>query len=85
MPRLYAIRELALGELLLTAEDKTSPTGGRREIKRALWANIGCDAVDICSVAFGLASGTIGRLPAALLGGPAAVAIGLGTLGLKGL
>jgi hypothetical protein len=83
--RLFAIRDIMLGELLITAEDKKSPTRGRREIKRALLANIGSDAVDICSIGFALATGTIGRVPGALFGGGAAVFLGLGILGLNGL
>jgi hypothetical protein len=83
--RLFAIRDFMLGELLVTAEDRNSPTGGRREIRRALLANIGSDAVDICSIGFALATGTMGRVPGALFGGGAALFLGLGVLGLKGL
>lgn len=85
MARLFGGREVVLGELLITAEDKNSPTGGRREIKRALWANIGADTIDVCSVIFAVATGTMGKIPGVLFGGGAAVALGLGALGLKGL
>ena len=69
----------------MTAEDKNSPDRGRREIKRALWANIGADAIDIGSIASGVAMGTFGRLPGVLLVGSALGAIGFGALGMKGL
>ena len=71
-----------LGELLFTAEDKSKPCGGMREIKRVLWANIGVDAVDIGSLAFGLATGVVGKMPALLFAGAATAGIGLGMLGL---
>ncbi|KAF2706425.1 hypothetical protein K504DRAFT_459731 [Pleomassaria siparia CBS 279.74] len=83
--RLVGARDIALGELLLTAEDKSSWTGGRREIKRALWTGIGTDAVDVCSLLVGVATGTLGRVPAALFGGGAALFLGLGAVGLRGL
>ncbi|KAF2262691.1 hypothetical protein CC78DRAFT_605740 [Lojkania enalia] len=85
MPRIFGVRDLILGELLITAENKESPDGGRREIKRALWANIGADVVDVGSVLFGLATGTVGRAPAAIFGGGAAAFVILGVLGLRGL
>jgi hypothetical protein len=85
LPRLFGIRDFALGELLLTAEDKNSPDGGRREIKRALWAGIGCDIADAASIAYGLATGTVGRAPALLLAGSAALAFGVGAVGVRGL
>ncbi|KAF2800130.1 hypothetical protein K505DRAFT_320640 [Melanomma pulvis-pyrius CBS 109.77] len=82
--RLFGGREVVLGELLLTAQDKNSPTGGRREMKRALWANIGADSLDVCSVIFAVATGTMGKVPGALFGGGAAVLIALAALSLKG-
>jgi hypothetical protein len=85
MPRLFGVRDVALAELLYTAEDKNSPNGGRREIKRALWAGIGCDVVDIASLAFGVATGTVGKAPAAIIGGGAVAFIGLAALSFRGL
>jgi hypothetical protein len=85
LARLFGVRELVLGELLITAEDKGSPTGGRRELRRTLLANLGTDTVDVCSVVFAVATGTIGRVPGALFGAGAVVALGLGGLGLRGL
>lgn len=85
MPRLFGVRDLALGELLFTAEDKDSPNGGRREIKRALLAGIGCDCVDVASIVFGVATGTVGKAPALIFAGGAAAFVGLGALGMRGL
>ncbi|KAF2243735.1 hypothetical protein BU26DRAFT_523327 [Trematosphaeria pertusa] len=79
--RLFGVRDLILGALLTTNEDKVS----RREMKRVVWANIGADAVDMCSIAFALATGTLGKLPAGLFAGGAAVGLGLEALGLRGL
>ncbi|KAF2274708.1 uncharacterized protein EI97DRAFT_434938 [Westerdykella ornata] len=85
MPRLFGIRDLALGELLLTAEDKNSPDGGRREIKRTLWAGIGCDLVDVAAVAYGVANGTLPKPPALIIGGGAIAFIAMATIGMRGL
>jgi hypothetical protein len=85
MTRLVGAGDLVLGELLITAEDKNSADGGRREIKRALWAGIGADCVSLASFAFELASGTVGRAPALLFAGGAAATIGLSALGMRGL
>lgn len=83
--RLYGVRDAILGDLLYTAEDKSVPDGGRREMRRALWGNIAADAVDICSIGFAVATGSLGRLPGVLIAGGAAVGVGLGALGLRGL
>ncbi|KAH7135136.1 hypothetical protein B0J11DRAFT_517706 [Dendryphion nanum] len=85
LPRLFGIREVIIAELLISAEDKENPNRGRREIKRALWANIAADSLDICSVLFGLATGTFGPAPAAMLGCGAATAVALGIAAQKTL
>jgi hypothetical protein len=81
--RLFGVRGVVLGELLITADDKTLLGGGRRELRRLLRANMGCDMIDICSIAFAVASGHMDRLPGALLAGCAAMGVGMGLLGLK--
>ncbi|KAF2689992.1 hypothetical protein K458DRAFT_483510 [Lentithecium fluviatile CBS 122367] len=81
--RLFGIREVILGELLYTSEDKNAIDGGRREVRRALWCNIAADTVDICSVGFAVATGGMGRVPGALFAGGAVVGVGLGALCLK--
>ena len=83
--RLFAIRDFVLGELLYTAENKHAADGGRREMKRALWRNIVSDATDICSIGFAVATGSMERLPAALLSSGAATGVVLGTLALRGM
>jgi len=85
LARLYGVRELALGEMLITAEDKSSPGGGRRELRRTLLACIGSDAVDVCSAVFAVATGAMDIVPGALSGGGAAVLMVLGCLGFSGL
>jgi hypothetical protein len=83
--RLFGVRGVALGELLVTADDKTLSDGGRRELRRLLRANVGCDLIDICSLAFAVAGGHMDQLPGALLMGCAAMCVGMGLLGLKTL
>ncbi|ORY08447.1 hypothetical protein BCR34DRAFT_603533 [Clohesyomyces aquaticus] len=83
--RLLGAREIVLGELLFTAEDKTSHDGGRREIRRALWANMASDGIDVFSILFGVATGTMGKVPGSLLAGGAIAFLGLGALGMRGL
>lgn len=85
LARLFGIRDLILGELLLTAEDKKLPDGGKREIKRALWANLAADAVDMCNIGFAVATGTIEGLPAAIFGGGAALLVALEAGVMRGL
>ncbi|CAH0054987.1 unnamed protein product [Clonostachys solani] len=79
--RMFGVRGVALGHLLLNADDKT--LSGRAELKRMLWANFGCDMADICSIAFAVASGHMGRLPGTFLAGGAAVCVALALLGVK--
>ena len=81
--RLFGVRGIALGVLLITANDKTLFDGGRRELKRLLRANLGCDMADICSIMFAVANGHMAPLPGALLAGGAAGCVGLGLLGLE--
>jgi hypothetical protein len=83
--RLFGTREVALGVLLITADDKTTSNGGRRELKRAFWANAACDMMDVLSIAFSVAIGDMEPLPAALLAGCAAMAATMGLLGLKSI
>jgi hypothetical protein len=81
--RMFGVRGVALGELLVTADDKTSLDEARRELRRLLQANVGCDMADICSIAFAVVNGHMASLPAALLAGGAAGCVGMGLLGLK--
>jgi hypothetical protein len=83
--RLFAIRDLLFGQQLYTAESQTQPDGGKREIKRALWAGIMADAVDMCSIAIAYSSGTLSAFPASLLMSGAVSGIGMGFLGLNGM
>lgn len=56
-----------------------------REMKRAVWAGLAADVVDIGSIVFGVAMGHIGRTPGGLLGGAALGGIALGSVCLRGL
>ncbi len=78
-------RDGVLGELLLTAEDKNAPDGGRREMRRALWTGIAADAIDIGSLAYAVAKGHVGKPTGGLFGAGAIVFIGLGAWGLRSL
>ncbi|VUC26668.1 unnamed protein product [Clonostachys rosea] len=79
--RMFGVRGVALGYLILNADDKT--LSGQTELKKMLWANAGCDIADICSIAFAIASGHMDRLPGTLLAGGAAVCVGFALLGGK--
>ncbi len=83
--RMFGIRDAVLGELLITARDEDAHDGGKREIRRALWAGITADVVDIGIVMYALAIGDIGRATGGLLGAAAVGALGLGAWGLRGL
>lgn len=83
--RMFGVRDAIFGELLVTAEDKGRDDGGRREIRRAIWAGIAADVVDIGSLVFGVAMGQVGKTTGGLLGACAVGALGLGALGLRGL
>tara|TARA_R110002003_G_scaffold70_26_gene6560 strand:- start:11979 stop:12167 length:189 start_codon:yes stop_codon:yes gene_type:complete len=56
-----------------------------REIRRAIWAGIAADVVDLGAIVFGVAMGQVGRTTGVLLGAAAVGAIGLGTVGLRSL
>jgi hypothetical protein len=77
--RMLGIRDVVLGELLLTA-DKNGKD--QKELKRALWAGVATDVVDVGSCALALASGTLSRTGTGLLGGGAVVfaLMGMGLL-----
>jgi hypothetical protein len=83
--RMVGARDAVLGELLLTAEDRSAPDGGRREMRRAIWTGIAADAVDIGSLAYAVAKGHAGKPTGALFGAGAVVFMGLGAMGLRGL
>lgn len=83
--RMVGARDGVLGELLLTAEDKDAPDGGRREMKRAIWAGIAADAIDMGSLAYAVAKGHVGKPVGGLFGAGAVVFVGLGAWGLRGL
>ncbi|CAI4219045.1 unnamed protein product [Parascedosporium putredinis] len=50
--RAFGVRDLILGELLLTAGGNHAPDGGRREVRRMLWAGLAADAADLVIVSF---------------------------------
>ncbi|KIL93756.1 hypothetical protein FAVG1_02317 [Fusarium avenaceum] len=85
LPRLFGIRDLLLGALLVTAEDRNIPSGGRRELRRTLWANIAADSVDVISIVLSLAQGNLERLPAAALGGGAGIFLIMEGMAMRGL
>jgi hypothetical protein len=56
-----------------------------REIRRAIWAGLAMDLVDMGSIALSIGMGTVGKTTGVLLWAAALGTIGLGTLGLRGL
>ena len=98
--RMFGVRDTVFGELLITAEHNEKKDCGRRqvpqvqaestltvarELRRAIWAGIAADVVDIGSLAFGVAMGQVGKATGGLLGAAAVGAIGLAAVGLLGL
>lgn len=83
--RMVGGRDGVLGELLLTAQDKDAPDGGRRETKRAIWTGMAADAIDIGSLAYAVAKGHALKSTGGLFGAGAVVFMGLGAWGLRGL
>jgi hypothetical protein len=67
--RAVGTRDIVLGELLLTADAKSKD---RNEVKRALWAGVATDALDVGATVFALATGNISKTGAGLFGGAAA-------------
>ncbi|KAF2446038.1 hypothetical protein P171DRAFT_471681 [Karstenula rhodostoma CBS 690.94] len=83
--RMMSIREAVVGGLLITAEDKEREDGGRREIRRALWAGIVNDFVDIANLVFGFSQGDVNQPTISAIGGGAVGAIGLALWILRNL
>ena len=83
--RLFGVRGVALGGLLITAGDNPHLGEGRRELRRLLWANVSCDIIDICTLLFAVVTGQMDQLPATFLVGGAAMLVGIGFLGLRAL
>ena len=83
--RMVGGRDGVLGGLLLTAEDKNAPDGGRREFQRAIWTNVAADTIDIGCLVYAVAQGHVGKSTGGLFGAGAVVFMGLGAWGLRGL
>lgn len=83
--RLFGVRGIALGGLLITAEDETLPDRGSRELRRSLRANMWCDIIDIFTLAFAVANGHMDLVPGKLLMACAAWGVGMGLLGLSAI
>ncbi|KAH8725062.1 hypothetical protein GQ44DRAFT_236866 [Phaeosphaeriaceae sp. PMI808] len=81
--RNFGGRDAVLGGLVITAEDGRN--GGRREMKRALWAGIIADVLDAGSLTWAVARGQVGTTPGGLMGVAVMGAIALGVIGLRGL
>jgi len=77
LARMFGIRDVVLGDLLLTAETE-------REKKRLLLGNMLVDLGDLAVVLWALGQGRMGVVPAGVIGGGAAVFVGLGLAGWKG-
>ncbi|KAF2494541.1 hypothetical protein BU16DRAFT_527613 [Lophium mytilinum] len=82
LPRMFGVRDGVLAELLWTADGTQND---KRELKRALWAGLATDTLDLASCVFGLATGTLSKPAFGLLGGGAMVFMALGTIGLRGV
>lgn len=91
--RLAGSRDFALGALLWTASASTQPStsasaDSRKDnalgLRQALIAGAVVDAIDLVSVGACFADGSLALEPAMLVGGGAALFLGLGLVGLRG-
>jgi hypothetical protein len=78
-------RDIALGWLLASAGDKSAPDGGKTETRRAIWAGMVADAIDIGSLVYAVTIGHLGVTTAVAFGAAAINATVLGVWGLRGL
>ncbi|KAF2449416.1 hypothetical protein P171DRAFT_427611 [Karstenula rhodostoma CBS 690.94] len=87
LARMFGGRELVIGEWtwMINHEDRNVGDGGRRELKRTMRLNTVVDALDFAAVGYGVATGTLGRLPAGLLAGGALTCVAMDLWGLRGL
>lgn len=87
--RLFGARDFVLGGLLWTARPNNGnpATGadatGNRELKRALWAGVMADLIDVGSCAVGVLDGTLPKRAIVGVGVGAAFFAGLGGILLK--
>ena len=79
MARLFGIRDLVLGVLLWTSR------GESEILRRAMWAGLVIDAVDVCSCAFGVLDGTVRNRAILSVGAGALSFVGLALLGLRSI
>ena len=82
LARGFGTRDLVLGELLLTADANAKD---RKEVKRALWAGVATDALDIGTTVFALATGQLSRTGAGMFGGAAAGLVLMGIYSLRNM
>jgi len=89
--RMFGVREIIVGELLLLAERSASSKRGTAaqdsgdgEVKRAIWLNVGTDGLDILAVGLALGQGMLDWGTAGRLGGTAVLYAGMG-VGLRWL
>ena len=88
--RLFGIRDAVIGGMLYCAlpkgteqvEEWKESGRGRMELRRAVWANVVTDAVDIVVTGLAMANGGIGRAGGLCVGG---AAVGFLVMGLVGL
>ncbi|CAI6336740.1 unnamed protein product [Periconia digitata] len=74
--RLFGVRGIALGSLLMASLDE------KMVWRKVLRANVGCDVIDIGSLAFAVMSGHLDLMPGMFLAGGAASLVCLGGWGL---
>ena len=78
-------RDIALGGVLLAANNSIASPGGNREVQRALYAGLAIDLMDIGATTFAFATGQLGRFGAGMFGSAAASCAMLGIIGLRSL
>lgn len=76
---------MAIGGLLVAANGSVHDVGGQREIKRALYAGLAVDLMDIGATTYAFATGQLGQFGAGMFGSAAAGCAVLGIIGLRSL
>ncbi|KAL1594476.1 hypothetical protein SLS60_010236 [Paraconiothyrium brasiliense] len=85
LPRMFGGREIVIGEWTWMTKNEDAADGRHKGLKTAMRLNTVVDALDFASVGYGVATGTIGRLPGGLLAGGALTCIALDLWSLQGL
>jgi hypothetical protein len=79
LTRMFGVREIVIGEGLLLAERYSSTEAhAQQQVKRATWANVATDGLDLAAVLLTLWFGVAEGLPLGMMSAMAGLFVGLG-------